>query len=153
MGKRKVSTMEEEMDVEDDGEGMKRQNEYNVLKEKDKKDEIKPKECKTEKLAIPTLLPKKKIDSRIEEHSLEKEDHPFFGKKLKKTKPVKRAWDDQELEQVELKSHAFEHNPEKEEVECKSSVNPSTALNIKYDETIKVKKKKKKTSLLRKPMD
>ena len=61
-------------------------------------------------------MPKKKIDSRIEEHSLEKEDHPLFGKKLKKTKPVKRAWDDQELEQVELKSHAFEHNPEKEEV-------------------------------------
>ena len=47
----------------------------------------------------------------------EEEDKPAFaGMKLKKAEQVKRTWEDEKLETVELKHHEFEEIPLEEEV-------------------------------------
>ena len=63
---------------------------------------------------------------------------------------MKRSWEDDKLETVELKHHEFEHLPLEEEVEKTSGVTLSEPLKkIKDDleEKEKRKKKKKKVSI------
>ncbi len=58
---------------------------------------------------------------------------------------VKRGWDDDKLQTVELKHHEFEQLPEEEEVEKTTTVVLSEPIkDIKDDLEPKDKKKKKK---------
>lgn len=71
--------------------------------------------------------------------------------KLKKASRVKREWDDDKLETVELKHHEFEQLPLEEEPEKMTTVVMSEPiLDIKPEKEEKEKKKKKKKKVLKK---
>lgn len=93
-----------------------------------------------------TLKKKSSVTRKITPAKEEEEEAPAFaGIKLKKTSQVKRTWEEEGLETVELKHHEFEIHPEKEVAENETTVVLSTPLD--YDEADKgqkVKKKKKK---------
>jgi len=56
-----------------------------------------------------SVTPRKQIEKKEEEPA-------FGGFKLKKAETVKRSWDDGGLENVNLKHHEFEKEPENEQV-------------------------------------
>ena len=63
-------------------------------------------------------LPKKKASVKQLPKEEAKEDESPFGKiKLKKAETVKRTWEDEGLEKVDLKHHEFERAPQEEEVQ------------------------------------
>ncbi len=79
----------------------------------------------------------------------EPEEPAFSGFKLKKSSQVKRTWNDDKLETVELKHHEFEHLPLEEEAEKQTTVvlsEPIEKLKKDLPEKEKKKKKKKKAS-------
>merc|ERR1712110_1299239 len=57
-----------------------------------------------------SVTPRKQIEKKEEEPA-------FAGFKLKKAETVKRSWDDGGLENVNLKHHEFEKEPENEQPE------------------------------------
>ena len=62
-------------------------------------------------------LPKKKVSVKQLPKDEPKEEESPFGKiKLKKAETVKRTWEDEGLEKVDLKHHEFERAPQEEEV-------------------------------------
>ena len=80
---------------------------------------------------------------------VEEEEPAFGGFKLKKSSRVKRSWDDDKLQTVELKHHEFEQLPLDEEPEKMTTVEmsePIPDLEKELKEKEKKKKKKKKVS-------
>lgn len=61
-------------------------------------------------------LPKKKVSRQIPKEEPKEEDSPFGKIKLKKAETVKRTWEDQGMESVDLKHHEFEKAPQDVEV-------------------------------------
>merc|ERR1712079_431323 len=84
-------------------------------------------------------LPKKKVSRQIPKEEPKEEDSPFGKIKLKKAETVKRTWEDQGMESVDLKHHEFEKAPQDVKlgklIECESD---------EKDEKPKTKKKKSK---------
>jgi len=63
-------------------------------------------------------LPKKKTSvKQLPKEEPKEEESPFGKIKLKKAETVKRTWDDEGLEKVDLKHHEFERAPQEEEVD------------------------------------
>merc|ERR1711997_1410718 len=73
----------------------------------------------------PEVQPKK---SFLSQKQKEEEQPAFAGFKLKKAETVKRQWDDGGLENVNLKHHEFEKEPQNEEPERDCNVLMSEAL-------------------------
>merc|ERR1712079_467748 len=89
--------------------------------EKPKEDENKKKPEKKEVAPEPEpqpefKLPKKKVSRQIPKEEPKEEDSPFGKIKLKKAETVKRTWEDQGMESVDLKHHEFEKAPQDVEV-------------------------------------
>ena len=63
-------------------------------------------------------LPKKKpsVQKQIPKEEAKEEESPFGKIKLKKAETVKRTWEDDGLQKVDLKHHEFERPPQDEEV-------------------------------------
>jgi hypothetical protein len=62
-------------------------------------------------------LPKKKVSvKQLPKEEPKEEESPFGKIKLKKAETVKRTWEDEGLEKVDLKHHEFERAPLAEEV-------------------------------------
>merc|ERR1740128_1609995 len=72
------------------------------------------------------------------------EESPFGKIKLKKAETVKRTWEDQGMETVDLKHHEFERPPQDEEPEGQSSVTLGTPFDTGDTADKPAKKKKKK---------
>ena len=68
-------------------------------------------------------LPKKKpsVPKQLPKEEPSSEESPFGKIKLKKAETVKRTWEDQGMETVDLKHHEFERPPQDEEVRDSSS--------------------------------
>jgi len=63
-------------------------------------------------------LPKKKASvKQLPKEEPKEEESPFGKIKLKKAETVKRTWEDEGLEKVDLKHHEFERAPQEEEVD------------------------------------
>ena len=94
-------------------------------------------------------LPKKKssVARKVTPKKSVEEEQPAFGFKLKKASTVKRNWQDDKMETVELKHHEFEKLPQEEDVELTTTVvlsEPIEAIDKEKEEKEKKKKKKKK---------
>lgn len=83
-----------------------------------------------------TSTPKKSVE--------EEAPPPFAGMKLRKASQVKRTWDDDKLETVDLKHHEFEHLPQEDEPEKMTTVILSEPIQDEKELEDKEKKKKKK---------
>ena len=77
----------------------------------------------------------------------EPEQPAFAGMKLKKSSRVKRTWEDDKMETVDLKHHEFEQLPLEEEAEKATTVvlsEPIKDRDADADDEEKEKKKRKK---------
>ena len=79
----------------------------------------------------------------------EEEEPTFVGMKLKKSSIVKRAWEDDSLETVDLKHHEFEQTPQCEDAELITKVQmgtsaPSDDDSFEDEDDLKFKKKRVK---------
>merc|ERR1712024_410370 len=97
-------------------------------KKPEKKEEPKP-EPKPE-----FKLPKKKVSRQIPKEEPKEEESPFGKIKLKKAETVKRTWEDQGMESVDLKHHEFEKAPQDVEPEGLSSVKLGKLIECESDE-------------------
>merc|ERR1711902_346954 len=93
-----------------------------TVKPIEKPDENKKKPEKKEEAPEPEpqpefKLPKKKVSRQIPKEEPKEEDSPFGKIKLKKAETVKRTWEDQGMESVDLKHHEFEKAPQDVEPE------------------------------------
>merc|ERR1712045_975909 len=91
-------------------------------------------------------LPKKKVSRQIPKEEPKEEDSPFGKIKLKKAETVKRTWEDQGMESVDLKHHEFEKAPQDVEPEGLSSVKLGKLIECESDEKDEKPKTKKKKS-------
>merc|ERR1712045_281018 len=89
-------------------------------------------------------LPKKKVSRQIPKEEPKEEDSPFGKIKLKKAETVKRTWEDQGMESVDLKRHEFEKAPQDVEPEGLSSVKLGKLIECESDEKDEKPKTKKK---------
>ncbi len=90
-------------------------------------------------------MEKKRLQARKVE-----EVTPAFAIKLKKAEVVKRTWEEEKIEAVDLKSHKFEAEAQAEEAEKRSSVrmsHPLKEVKISKDDLKKKKKKKKQVEV------
>ena len=85
-----------------------------------------------------------KASRKITPKAAEEAPPPFAGMKLKKSSQVKRNWDDDKLETVELKHHEFEKLPQAETPEKTTTVVMSEPMEDDDAGGDKNKKKKKK---------
>jgi len=82
---------------------------------------------------------------KVTPKKVEAEEEPAFaGMKLRKSSQVKRTWNDDKLQTVELKHHEFEQLPLVEEAELNTTVVMSEPIEKPEDEEEKKKKKRKK---------
>merc|ERR1712045_796356 len=89
-------------------------------------------------------LPKKKVSRQIPKEEPKEEESPFGKIKLKKAETVKRTWEDQGMESVDLKHHEFEKAPQDVEPEGLSSVKLGKLIECESDEKDEKPKTKKK---------
>lgn len=98
-------------------------------------------------------LRKKSSVPRKETPKKEEEAPAPFAMKLKKSSQVKRSWDDDKMETVELKHHEFEKLPLEETLERTSTVIMSEPIpdkdSIEKQKKEKSKKKKKASKTFR----
>merc|ERR1711933_652277 len=100
-----------------------------------KKVEKKPVEPEPEPEPEPAFkLPKKKVSRQIPKEEPKEEESPFGAIKLKKAERVKRTWEDQGMESVDLKHHEFEKAPQDVEPEGLSSVKLGKLIECESDE-------------------
>ena len=80
---------------------------------------------------------------KITPKAAEEAPPPFAGMKLKKSSQVKRTWNDDKMETVDLKHHEFEKIPQVETPEKGTTVVMTDPLPDDDDKDKKKKKKKK----------
>ena len=112
------------------------------IKKKEKK-EAPPEPEEPKKPEEGFKLRKKSSVPRKETPKKEEEPAAPFAMKLRKASQVKRSWDDDKMETVELKHHEFEKIPQEETPEKSTEVIMSEPIPDK-DAIDKDKKKKKK---------
>ena len=98
------------------------------------------------------LPAKKKTSVARKQLPKEEEEQPQIQIKLRKSSIVKRTWEDDKLQTVDLTHHEFEEVPLEEEPELLSSVILSQPIkdkevNLEVDEKKKKKKKKVKQKI------
>ena len=89
------------------------------------------------------LKPKKKISVPRKETPKEEEPAAPFAVKLRKSSQVKRSWEEDKLETVELKHHEFEKRPQEEIPEREGMVVATEALKQEASEFEQLEVQKK----------
>ena len=90
-----------------------------ISKEEDKESEPESDKPDDKKKPQKKMSMEEKIAAKKVKKETKEEEPVFAGMKLKKASVVKRQWEDDKLEVVELKDHNFEKIPETERVNTK----------------------------------